>query len=137
MHRLKNFKKLNKDASGGQPAPLVVTLKPFRVHVTNRFNDNESYTLGPYATTVEAIEVAKRITVNFLKEGIRKDGEDTPLELLDYFLSLGDIPQVIGSNYSMEFNTAAFAEQTCYELLGMPIPEQPIYSKMKFILGDD
>lgn len=44
--------------------------KPYRVHVTNRFNAAESYKLGPYATTAEAIEIAKKVTVDFLKKSI-------------------------------------------------------------------
>lgn len=112
---------------------MTKNAKPYRVHVTNRFNDAESYKLGPYATTAEAIEIAKKVTVDFLRGNILKNGEETPLGLLDYFLESGDFPQVIGPNYSGEFNTAAFAEQTCYELLGLPVPEQLIYCNVKLI----
>ncbi len=111
--------------------------KPFKVHVTNRYNDRESYTSGPYSTTAEAIEVAKKITHDFLKNGILKSGEDTPLDLLDYFIELGDIPQVLGAQHNLEFNTFAFAEQPCYELLGVPIPKHLRYENVKVILGND
>ncbi|MGA7178143.1 MAG: hypothetical protein WBX11_00955 [Thiobacillaceae bacterium] len=138
MHGLKTLNKLNKDASGGHAgSPAKRNSKPYRVHVTNRFKDEKSYTLGPYATKEEAIEAAKKVTVDFLKDGIRTDGQDTPLDLLDYFLERGDYAQVIGPNYRVEFNTAGFAEKTCYEVLGVPVPERLFYSKVKFIPGYD